>query len=77
MNALDRVMVASLPIASTPMATAPNAAAPTASANRLAVEMALDCTLTSRDISNPLLKHGLFASLFGNKGADIFCFLRA
>jgi hypothetical protein len=28
------------------------------------VEMALDCTLTSRDISNPLLKHGLFASLF-------------
>ena len=64
---------ASLPIASKPMAAAPNAAAPTASANRLAVEMAPDCTLTSRDISNPLLKHVLFASPFGNKGADIFC----
>ena len=54
MNALDRVMVASLPIASTPMATAPNAAAPTASANRLAAEMALDCSVTSRDIGDLL-----------------------
>jgi hypothetical protein len=40
------------PIASTPMATAPNAAAPTARANKLAADMALDCSLTSRDIGH-------------------------
>src|ERR1700730_7838016 len=51
---ITRRPTASLPIDSTPMATTPNAAAPTASANRLAAEMALDCSVTSRDIGDLL-----------------------
>src|ERR1700676_5146940 len=57
----SRRPTASLPIASTPMATAPNAAAPTASANRLAAEMALDCSVTSRHWRPPA-RQRLFAS---------------
>ena len=40
------------------VATAPNAAAPTASANRLAAEIALECSVTSRDIGDLLRDNG-------------------